>query len=89
MKTDRGYFGDGDNPKFGDLLGFIPEKPQISGMGTGLQLLECLGTLWGWGNPKFRGFFGGKSPKIPKFWGGDGGRNIGDFPTTIRQGVNN
>ena len=65
---------------FGDTLGM--GKPQISGTGTGLQLLKCLGTLWGRGSPKFWGFFGGKSPKIPKSRGGGGGRNIGDFPTT-------
>ena len=43
LKTNWGFFGDGDNPKFGDLLGFIPKKPKISGMG--LQLLKCSGTL--------------------------------------------
>ena len=61
----RGHFGDGDNPNIEDLLGFIPENLQISGMGTGLQLQKCLGMLWGRGNPKFRS--------------GDGGKNLGDF----------
>ena len=65
------------------FLGKIPKKPLILGMGMELQHLKFVGTLWGRGNPKFRDFLGGKSPKIPKFWGGDGGRNIGDFPTTI------
>ena len=35
FKTFGGKFGDGDNPNFGDLLGFIPEKPRILGLGTG------------------------------------------------------
>ena len=43
LKTNWGFFGDRDNPKFGDFLGFIPKKPKISGMG--LQLLKCSGTL--------------------------------------------
>ena len=63
----RGHFGDGETPNFG--------------YGDELQLLKCSGTLWEQGNPKFRGL-GGKSPKIPKFRGGDGERNIGDFPHT-------
>ena len=81
LKTDRGFFGDGDNPKFGDLLGFIPKNPQILGMGTGLQLLKCLGTLWGRGNPKFRGFLGEKPRKSPNFGVGTGEEISGIFPT--------
>ena len=44
-------------------------KALLSGMGTWLQLLKCLGTLWGRGNNKFRGFFlgGGEPQKSPKF----------------------
>ena len=68
------FFGDGGN--------LIPEKPQILGMGLGIEPLKGSGIIWGRSKDNFRGFFGGKSPKIPKFWGGDGGKNIGDFPTT-------
>ena len=42
------------------------------------------GDTLGTGKPQILGFFGGKTPKIPKFRGGDGGRNIGDFPHTTR-----
>ena len=76
------HFGEGETPNFGLSWGKIPKNPQVSRMGMGLQLLKCLGTLWGWGNPKLLDSFGEKSPKIPKFWVGDGERNIGDFATT-------
>ena len=86
-KTPNFGDGDGGSPNFGVFWEKIPENPRISGMGTGLQLLKCSGTLWGRGNPKFWGFFWGKTPKIPKFRGGDGGRNIGDFPHTSLEPV--
>ena len=68
------FFGDGGN--------LIPEKPRILGMGLVIDPLKVLGILWGWGKLKIWGLFRGKSLKIPKFWGGDGERNIEDFPHT-------
>ena len=70
--------------KFWGLLGFVPEFPRFLGLGTGMEPLKTFGMLWGQGTPKYRGFFGGKSPKISKFWGGGGGKNLGDFPTTTQ-----
>ena len=81
LKTNWGFFGDRDNPKFGDLLGFIPKKPRISGMG--FQLLRCLGTLWGWGNPKFWGFMGKNPQKSPNFGVGTGEGLSGIFTPLV------
>ena len=50
MKTNQGSFGDGDNPKFGDLLGFIPKKPQTSGMGMGVTTFKMFGDTFGMGS---------------------------------------
>ena len=54
-------------------------------MGTGFKLLKGLGMLWGRGKLKIWGLFVGKSPKIPKFRGGGGGKILGDFPHTSSQ----
>ena len=70
LSTLGDNLGNGTIQILGIYWGLSPKNPQISRMGTELQLLQHLGMVWGWGNPKF--------------WGGDGGRNIGDFPTTIR-----
>ena len=37
FKINWGGFGDGEPPKFGDILGKIPENPQISEWGWGKQ----------------------------------------------------
>ena len=67
---DRGFFG---------VLGEKPQKSSIFGAGTGLHLSRGSGRGRGRGEAKFLGFFGGKTPKIVDFRGGDGGHNIGDF----------
>ena len=36
----------------------------------------------GMGETSISGTFGGKIPKNPVFWGGDRGKNLGDFPHT-------
>ena len=33
----------------------------------------------------FLGTFDEKSPKTPKFWGGDEGKNLGDFNHTMQE----
>jgi len=85
LKTNQGFFGDRDNPKFWDLFEFIPKNPQILGLGSGLQLLRCLGTLQGGVNPKFWGFFWGNPPKSPNFGMETGEGILGIFqPLTCR-----
>ena len=74
-----GFFGDGDGFDFEFFWGSIPENPQKTGMGTGIEPLKGLGILWGRGRLNLWGFFGGKSPKNLKKRGGDGGRILGDF----------
>ena len=56
--------------KFWRFLGIIPKFPRFSGLGTRTEPLKTLGMLRRRGTPKYRGFFGGKSPKISEFWGG-------------------
>ena len=58
-----GFFGDGDGFDFEFFWGSIPENPQKTGMGTGIEPVKGLGILWGWGRLNLWGFFGGKSPK--------------------------
>ena len=63
-----------DSSNFGDFLGFTyPRKTPNFGDASGT------------GKPQILGIFWGKSPKIFKFWGGGGGKNLGDFPTTTHQ----
>ena len=46
-------------PNFGDLLWFIPKKPQILGLGMGLQLKKKIG-----------GYFeDGETPNFGDIWG--------------------
>ena len=52
-------------------------------MGTQLQLLKCLGMVWGRGNPKFWGLLGKNPRKSPKFGVGTGERILGIFTTLI------
>ena len=79
MEKFWGFFGDGDGFDFEFFWGSIPENPQKTGMGTGIEPLKGLGILWGRGRLNLWGFFGGKSPKNLKKRGGDGGRILGDF----------
>ena len=74
-----GCFGDGDNPNFGDLLRFIPKKTPNFGDGDGVSPPKMFGDGLGTGKPQILGIFGEKSPKNPKFRGGDGVKNLGDF----------
>ena len=74
-----GFFGDGDWFDFEFFGGSIPENPQKTGMGTGIEPLKGLGILWGRGRLNLWGFFWGKSPKNLKKRGGDGERILGDF----------
>ena len=52
-------------------------------MGTGILFPTGSGTLWGRGQPKFCGFYEGKSPKNLKFRGKDEGNIFGDFAHSI------
>ena len=38
----------------------------------GTELFQHLGTIWGWGQPKFWGFIGAYPQKNPKVGDGDG-----------------
>ena len=74
-------------PKFwGDLLRFIPKKPPNFGDGDGVSPPKMFGDDLGTGKPQILGIFGEKSPKIPKFRGGDGVKNLGDFYHTNYMG---
>ena len=65
------------------VWGFIEVYPQKNlNFGAGVKTLKMFGDTSGMGKPQILWFFWGKSPKIPKFWGEEGGRNIEDFPTT-------
>ena len=79
MEKFWGFFGDGDGFDFEFFWGSIPENPQKTGMGTGIEPLKGLGILWGQERLNLWGFFGGKSPKNLKKRGGDGGRILRDF----------
>ena len=41
-------------------------------MRMGTELFQHLGTIWGWGQPKFWGFIGANPQKTPNFGDGDG-----------------
>ena len=59
-----------------------PQNSPFFGYGDGVRAANRFGDNLGAGKTKILGIFGGISLKIPKFRGGDGERNIGDFPTT-------
>ena len=69
-------------PKFWGFIEVHPRKTPNFGDGDGVTGLKIIGDSLGTGNSQILGIFGEKSPKIPKFWGGDRGRIIGDFHTT-------
>ena len=81
-----GFFGDGDGFDFEFFWGSIPENPQKTGMGTGIEPLKGLGILWGRGKHKSWGFFGAKTPKKPKFWGEVGARALKRFGDNLGTG---
>ena len=64
-------------------MGFIPETPQILGLGTGFELLKDSGTLWGQGKLKFWGFLWGNPQKSPNFGVGSGDKISGIFPPLV------
>ena len=56
-------------------------------MRMGTELFQHLGTIWGWGQPKFWGFIGAYPQKNPKVGDGDGvtapkmvGKGLGKNP---------
>ena len=68
---------------FWGFLGFIPEKPQFSGMGMGTELPKGSGMVWGQGSFKFWGFWGENPRKSPNFGAGTGERILGIFTTLV------
>ena len=67
------------NPKFWGFIEVHPRKSPNFGDGDGVTAPKLIGEALGTGNPQSLGTFGEKSPKIPKFRSGDGGKNLGDF----------
>ena len=78
FKTLGTFWGRGQL-KFWGFIGVYPQKTPSFGDGDGVSSPEMFGDGLGTGNPQILGTFGEKSPKNPKFWGGDEGKNLGDF----------
>ena len=66
-------------PKFWGFIGVYPQKTLNFGDGDRVTAPKMFGDGLGTGKPQILGIFWEKSPKNPKFRGGDGVKNLGDF----------
>ena len=82
FKTLGTFWGRG-RLKFWGFIGVYPPKTPSFGDRDGVSSLEIFGDGLGTAKPQILGTFGEKSPKKPKFWGGDEGKNLGIFTTLI------
>ena len=78
LQTLRTFWGGGQS-KFWGFIVVYPQKTSNFGDGDGVTAPKMFGDALGTGKPQTLGIFGEKSPKIPNFRGGDGGKNLGDF----------